>query len=249
MVKVLMIQVDNRLELDYLCLTRKINTRCQEYLYSSPHTNHIQYTYLFFYMMKHYYEKIHPATAKIQIVMDLLNENKYDIIVFLDSDAWIQNPDYLHQLMDKFIATPDIHGCYSRDPFLIKNTYINSGSFLLKVNDYTRNMYRTLLEELKIDPSHHNEWTYDQYYISNYVFQNKPHFWVFKPDVLNTPFGMILRHNWYKNVKMFRDLYQLLDKSFVYTIPAEPFLIENYIDTAEYPNKDDSGYHFNTFND
>jgi hypothetical protein len=240
MVKVLIVQVDNRLDLDYLCLTKRTNIEKQEYLYYSKHTNYIHYTYLFLYMIKKYYENIHPATAKIQIMADLISERKYDIIVFLDSDAWIQNPDHLHQLIEKLSAAPNIQGCFSRDPYLMVNTYINSGSFIIKVNDYTENMYREILEFLKREPSHTHKWPYDQYYISNTIFNRKQDFWIFIPHILNTPNGIILRHSWWKNQKMFSDLYKILDHSIPYTKP-EPIDFDQYIDNQEFPNKDDSG--------
>lgn len=240
MVKVLIVQVDNRLELDYLCLTKRTNTEKQQYLYYSSHTNHIQYTYLFLYMIKKYYENIHPATAKIQIMMDLISERKYDIIVFLDSDAWIQNPDHLHQIIEQLNADPNKHGCYSRDPYLMINTYINSGSFLIKVNDYTENMYKEIIASMTNNKSYHHKWPYDQYYISNCILERKNDFIIFKPDILNTPRGIVLRHNWWKDRTMYSDLYNLLDRNIPYTKPA-PLLLSSLLDDKEFPNKDDNG--------
>ena len=66
---------------------------------------------------------------------------------------------------------------YSRDPYLINNTFINSGSFIIRINDYTKKMY-SLLEQQAIDKPRWKKPT-DQYYISNFVFEftNKKKFY------------------------------------------------------------------------
>jgi len=194
-------------------------------------------------MAPEYYENIHPATGKIHVMNHLLQTIQDDIIVFLDSDAWIQNPDYLHQLLLR-LKDSSGNGCFSRDPYVLKNDYINSGSFVLKVNDFTRMVYREIIDKLNNDPSHHMEWTYDQYYISRIIYKYREHFLVFIPEVMNTPYGEILRHNWWKSNKMFIDLYDILDVNKPYQPPTEPYDFEIRKDVHCWPNRDEVGYEY-----
>lgn len=242
-IKVVIFQTDNRTDSDYVGLCKLVNTRRVEYLQKAEHLQGIEYRYEYMHMEPKYYENMHPANGKIYIMDEILSTFKDDIIVFLDSDAWIQNPDYLHDLLLLLINSgSDIHGCYSRDPYVLKNTYINSGSFILKINDFTRSIYKEIIEFLKSDPKHHKEWMYDQYYVSQIIYNYKEKFLVFIPETISTPYGRIIRHNWYKTHKMYRDMYDILDNP--YTRPKEPFDFDGHRDPKPWPNKDEVGHEF-----
>jgi len=75
------------------------------------------------------YKNIHPATAKIFIVNDFIQKSTDDILVFLDSDAWIQNGFWLNEIIHNLLKDDSKNGCFSRDPYVKHNTFINSGSF------------------------------------------------------------------------------------------------------------------------
>lgn len=232
------LQADNRLNLKYLKRSQQVNQRfCTA----------LGYTYVF----KHIQEcpncpsTMHPATKKIYVVHQFLQENMQDntcnkdlknnqnILVFLDSDAWIQNGKSLDLLLQKLRDSPTKHGLFSRDPYLVENTYINSGSFVLKIDKYTMDMYSKLLQCLQNDHSHYNVWPFDQYYISKYVYENKKDFEIFIPNVLNCPDGKVLRHNWLKNRTMYFDLDSLLKKK---DILEGHFVDLHEYDSAEFPN-------------
>ena len=167
---------------------------------------------------------IHPATLKIKIINNVLKNTKYEIIIFIDSDAWCNDLINLNNIVNYLINSKK-HGCYSRDPLPYdpekkpwlpmdinhNNTYINSGVFILKVNDYTKKMYDNLENELINDSNYINLWPYDQYYISNFVYKNRNDFFIFDFTILNTPDGKVIRHNWFKNSKMHKDLNYLIN--------------------------------------
>jgi predicted nucleic-acid-binding protein len=71
-------------------------------------------------------------------------------------------------------------------------------------------MYKNLIHELNSNVTYHNNWPYDQYYISKYIFQNNEQFVIFVPDILNCPTGKVLRHNWFKDEQMYDDLNTLI---------------------------------------
>jgi hypothetical protein len=79
-------------------------------------------------------------------------------------------------------------------------------------------------------------------YISNYVFDNKSHFNIFVPDVLNTPIGKVLRHNWLKNEKMYSDMNNILQTDIIENDTLFDF--NKYYDFAEYPNVNKNGYEY-----
>jgi hypothetical protein len=239
MANVCVLQTDNRLTLPYLLETQKVNKKCCELL---------GYTYVFVELHNHAHGRLHPATKKIPLVYDFLRNSTCDILVFLDSDAWIQNGAWLNDVIGDLIKDESKWGCFSRDPYLKINTFINSGSFILKNNDFTRQMYQSCMQDVKSNPRFHHTWPYDQHYISNYVFKHKENFVVFLPDVMNTPIGKVLRHNWRKNQKMYDDLRELYHSLTTTTTLTDacvpPFITQEHYDTHEFPNKMEKGYEY-----
>lgn len=250
MSNIILLQADNRPNLEYLLLTQQVNKKV---------CNHFGYKYLFITIDNNKYTNMHPATKKIYVVNDFLNQvdskckdtndaNKSndDILIFLDSDAWVQNCFWLDEIIKQLENSKVKQGCFSRDPYAKKNTFINSGSFILKINDYTRKMYREIINSLENDEtnSHYkNSWPYDQFYISNYVFKHKEDFDIFVPDILNTPLGKVLRHNWHKTQRMYEDLHYLIANHVIDTDNAE-INLKKYIDTEVFPNTDENAYEY-----
>ena len=186
-----------------------------------------------------YCDNLHPATKKIYIVRDFLEKATHDILVFLDSDAWVQNGAWLDYIITQLIKSKK-HGCFSRDPYEARNTYINSGSFILKVNNYTRSMYKTIMEHLEKYTLYHRMWPWDQHYVSEYVFNHREHFNVFVPTILNTPIGLILRHNWSKNQAIYDDPNKIIsytrEERVTEDLKAYPFRLTDYLDSEPFPN-------------
>jgi hypothetical protein len=236
MVKVCVLQTDNRPSLTYLLKTQEVNKKFCSIL---------GYDYLFLELDNNKYGNIHPATKKIHLVNDFLLNTKCDILVFLDSDAWIQNGYWLNDIINNLINNHEKQGCFSRDPYVKKNTFINSGSFIIKNNDYTKQMYKNVIHELYKNIYYHNNWPFDQYYISNYIFENKENFVVFIPDILNTPIGKVLRHNWCKNQKMYDDL-SLLHREISNDLcfGKTHFIEKDYYCEKKFPNIIENGYEY-----
>jgi glycosyltransferase involved in cell wall biosynthesis len=234
MPKVSIIQTDNRLKLDYLLLTQQQNKKiCDQF----------GYNYLFIEMNLEKNKGFRPEMQKIFLVHEYLKTTTDDILVFLDSDAWVQNGAWLQQLILFLENNNGKQGCFSRDPYVKKNTYVNSGSFLLKINEFTKNMYQEIISTVFAeDSTRHNTWPFDQIYISDFVFRNRNSFYVFVPSILNTPIGEILRHNWWKTPKMYYDLHQLINSSIVMNPPI--LNLESCLDNECYPNTAEHGYEY-----
>lgn len=150
-------------------------------------------------------------------------------MIFLDADAWIFNPLILKNIIDNLPLTKN--GIFSRDPYLKKNTYINSGSFIIRINNYTKNMYSILEKQARKNPRF--KWPRDQFYISNYVFENKDDFVIYKPDIVNTPIGKVIRHSWIKDFSTCK-----IENNF------EELNIDLFFDDNDFPNKMEEGYEY-----
>jgi hypothetical protein len=230
MTKVCILQTDNRPKLGYLLYSQHANNLTCDYF---------GYNYEFILMDDSKHTHLHPCTKKIFIVNEFINRSTEDVLIFLDSDAWVHNGPWLNDMIENLMKDETKHGCFSRDPYVLNNTFINSGAFIIKINEFTKNMYVSIINSLESDTSHHNKWPYDQFYVSNYVFINKDKFNIFIPNTLNTPVGEVLKHDWFKHKKMYENLQKIYDEGIIKT--ATPFEIEKYYDTACYPNIDENG--------
>ena len=116
MSKVCVLQTDNRPSLEYLLKSQAVN---------KMFCNYLGYDYVFLEMDNNE-PNLHPATKKIFIVNNFLKQSsQYDILVFLDSDAWIQNGNWLNIIINNLMNNEQQNGCFSRDISVIHHTYIN----------------------------------------------------------------------------------------------------------------------------
>lgn len=106
----------------------------------------------------------------------------------------------------------------------------------------TRNMYNYLSNEVKKNSEYHYKWPYDQYYASNYVFRHKDDFVILQPDIINTPFGQIIKHFWTKSGNMMIDLNNRLSSGPITN--SKKIIISDCLDSAPYPNVTDIGPSF-----
>ena len=172
----------------------------------------------------HYeYEFILIPENTIYVVRDFLEKATHDIVVFLDT-AWIQNGAWLDYIITQLIKSKK-QGCFSREPYEARNTYINSDSFILKINNYTLSMYKTIIEK---GQSH---------YMSEYVFNHKEHFNIFVPTILNTYIGSVLRHNSQADHDNIIKIIQYTrEERVTEDLKAYPFRLTDYLDSEPFPN-------------
>jgi glycosyltransferase involved in cell wall biosynthesis len=225
--RVVVMQADDRPWLSYLQLTMVANRRACALL---------GYEYRFEPLPEvgHGFESLDVRTRKVPLIASVLERRDCDVLVFLDSDAWVHSPALLRRVVDDLVSA-DKTGSFSRDPYEPRNTFINSGSFVLRNADPARAMYRTLLDAIAGDPSFHSRWPYDQWYTSRYVHAHKDRFVVYVPEVLNTPHGGALRHNWYKDERMYADL-RALEEALDDTLLSSHRDDELLLDEAPWPN-------------
>ena len=132
---VTVLQVENRINIKYMRIIASINqVLCQK----------LGYNYNYLFMQEAMINKFHGPNksryraaqcAKLGVMSEFLNTSTSTTMIFLDSDAWIENPSYLYQLVNELNKNKSKQGCFSRDPYRLYYTYINSGSFILKINE------------------------------------------------------------------------------------------------------------------
>ena len=126
--RVLVYQVDTRPKLDYLQLSKQVNRKVAVEM-------GFEYIFELFSMDKDFPQVKSPLYAKLFLVQRILDSPyRPDFVVFLDSDAWIQEPYALKHIIDEMAGDPAKLGAFSRDPYTPcgHNTYINSGSFIIR---------------------------------------------------------------------------------------------------------------------
>ena len=159
---IIVVQADSREDLPYSILSTEVNKKFCGYL---------DYNYTFISVDVSKYPGLHPATKKIYIINEALQiyQTEYSVLIFMDTDCWIQNPFKLNYIVEKLLKNKSKFGYFSRDPYLRKNTYINSGSFILKINDYTKKMYASIIYDLEFNTAvsqFKNEWPFDRFFVS-----------------------------------------------------------------------------------
>jgi hypothetical protein len=127
--------------------------------------------------------------------------------------------------LDYFLLSKDVN---SRAAAQLGYTY----KFLLIDEKYTKKYHPATCKIFTLGGF--GPW--DQYYYDYYILQNTHYFYIYKPEVLNTPNGIGLRHNWPKKQQMYDDLNALLDASYIEKEVI--FNIDESLDDRPYPNTD-----------
>jgi hypothetical protein len=247
---VTILQTDNRINDKMVELSISINQiACNSLKYEYKFINILDIIHK--YNINHTWDKMNYIIAKIYVLFDFMDTCKTDFIVFLDSDAWIQEKYYLNDLINN-LHTSNFNGAFSRDPYVKQATFINSGSFILKNNNFVKNMYKNIINEYQIanNKKYLNDNNFildkkdtndnlkkvfgDQYFISYYVYIHKQDFLIFKPNILNTPDGIVLRHHWWKHIKLYSDAKNILNSNYVFK--KDIFNFDENFDNKPYPS-------------
>ena len=205
----------------------------------------------YFFHFKPDNPKVSPVLYKTHVVREFMEKfkNEYDVIVNLDViDAFIYDAHKLKQLIDNLMKS-ERYGMFSRDPNnhevpkelyrdfnhheTKEQTYINTGSYIIKNTEETRNFMDEVINLTRENSTYYNRWPYDQYYLSKSIYNNRFKFYVFKCTILNTPYGEILRHNWCKNQKLINDMMGVMEGN---ALSIEDVNLEELVSTAPYIN-------------
>ena len=115
--RILIITFDNRPNIEYIKLHNKnLQDYCNKWGYEYQYYNTCEYNVYW---------------CKIYLVLQLLNTNKYDYIMWLDSDTIIKNPNIeLNSIINNYHS--DIFIGHDKNNYL---TILNAGVFIIKNSD------------------------------------------------------------------------------------------------------------------
>lgn len=182
-------------------------------LINKAKANKIGIDYEWFNVTKEDYGEKHPSWAKFAIVNKLLNDEKYakyKIFIYLDTDAWIRDEQTFMDLINYLDNNENFNFIFSRDPAWPGNTYINAGCIFIKNNDYSRNFYKNIAEDIPKFSEFYNKAFTDQSMLSVYIVRNLKKSLILKDHILNTPIGSVVRHDWWKNDFMYASMFDEL---------------------------------------
>ena len=93
-------------------------------------------------------------------------------------------------------------------------------------------MYREVMKKIKSYPEFWNKWPYDQFFIASYIYTHREYFYIFQEEILNTPYGRILRHNWNKGQPLLDDLW--IHRKNQHKVSSKPLDIPSILDSSPF---------------
>lgn len=155
----------------------------------------------------------HPSWTKYATVLKHWERiaAQYDVVIVLDTDAWIRDIDAFQQWINYFVSEPTKNFMYSAEPY-VPETYalqnmeqqVNGGMTVFKPTP----VVRKILQEIFDIPEKHMEyrpfkldWSFEQICISKHLQDSKEFCQgtiVLPMEYFNTPSGSIVAHCWWK---------------------------------------------------
>lgn len=156
----------------------------------------------------------HASWKKYNTILKYWEEIKnYDVVVILDSDAWIKDIENFGKWLTYFYNCQDKFFMFSAEPYLDVTYWlldiqqdVNGGLTILKPNEFTKKSLETIYElpnkvhtlsKFKLD------WSFEQIILSYYLNNNKEFLdsiLQVPVDMFNTPNGSIVTHCWFKYI-------------------------------------------------
>jgi hypothetical protein len=138
---------------------------------------------------------------KIKTLMDQMKDPKnsqFDLICFIDSDAWIRDEQLFLDFCKDFMTRPE-HIAVPRDVEVNQTSFLNSGFLAVK---HTKEAFH-ILDTIFNDPDYRTvekkAW-WEQTELSNYQKKHPTEIFVLPLNDFNTPCGRIVRHCWTKHL-------------------------------------------------
>jgi len=144
----------------------------------------------------------HPVWSKIALLNIALPRITENIVILMDSDAWIRDAEEFGRLVSEFSASDDLF-LFSLDPDRPGNTLVNSGVVLIRNVPEARRFFQRVwsIPDEEKEYSHlKTESFFDQGVIEVLLWRED--FYrrcsIRPMKTLNTPGGTIVRHCWWK---------------------------------------------------
>ncbi|AAC96428.1 hypothetical protein PBCV1_A060L [Paramecium bursaria Chlorella virus 1] len=233
--KVFVVQADNRPDHPMVVATRSLNSRI---------CNIKGWTYRFIDISPHIRDDESPIMTSWRVKADVVDELDPDtIVVYLDTDAWIQHTADLELLMQDLLDNGK-DGAFSRDLYVKDHCIANCGSFFALASPYFKDILKEFVRRADANELIHGvektkAW-YDMYLFQEYILKSPERFSIYIPDILNTPQGKVIRHNWMSQFKCsipqeIECIHRLDDTQLVNQETSLPMDRSSIIDTVPFP--------------
>lgn len=122
------------------------------------------YKYNYIEMEPLHYAEIHYKTARMFALYNYMVTVNTDALIFLSEESFIDDPLNLLEIMGLFLASSK-YGLYYRST----STYISTDFFIVKNNEATKRLYKTIALSTKENREYATNPPYDNYYVSNHI--------------------------------------------------------------------------------
>ena len=156
----------------------------------------------------------HPSWTKYHtLIADWADLKSFDVVIVIDTDAWIRDIDAFVRWINAFHAATDKSFLYSAETYCrytVSNGEIqqpvNGGFTALKPNDFALEALKSIYDTPDVYPPYKEfktQWTFEQICIGHKINTDP----VFRDSIVigplglfNTPAGRILCHCWWKEL-------------------------------------------------
>lgn len=159
----------------------------------------------------------HPSWKKTYtLLQDLYRESlkQYDVVIVMDTDAWIRDINSLKNWIGYFVKEIDKYFMFAAEPY-VKETFdllnieqqVNGGLMIFKPNnpkvyDFFNDVYllpesNPIFSKFKID------WSFEQICMNFILQEHKSYKYgiiVVPQEKFNTPSGTVIAHCWWKHI-------------------------------------------------
>jgi hypothetical protein len=154
----------------------------------------------------------HPSWTKYHTVLGRWDQlASYDIIIVMDTDAWIRDMGAFDAWIRCFHDMHQAHFMYAGEPnadesFHLMNTpqVVNGGLTIFKPTAYVKETLQTIFQMPECQKEYarfKKDWSYEQICINRQLYDNptfRQSVMVAPMDHFNTPSGKIVAHCWWK---------------------------------------------------
>jgi hypothetical protein len=139
--------------------------------------------------------QVHGFWKKVQLLRKFSTENYYDVVAYLDLDAWFYNPENkIEDLVKKYMKTtvmfgPDLGGVGDW------TEKINAGVVFFRPGNIAKAIFTEWWNVPFYDPQHLTQWPADQAAFNAHILKRwRKHITIAPHEEINDPEGENIRH-------------------------------------------------------
>ena len=178
----------------------------------------------------------HPSWLKSKTIHEKVEKwSAYDIVVVMDTDAWIRDVDTLDAWIVQFVEHKDKHMMFAAEPYcpdtfrlMNQEQYINGGLTIFKPCTFVYDFMKRLYELPETNPEFQPfklDWSFEQICMSWLIDNDKSlhdSIMIVPCNMFNTPCGTVIAHCWWKDVAIPLLVQEILQELLQHDMPGMP---------------------------